>query len=249
MKHHILEGFTLRKFVVLALSALLTLTLQVNVFAAPFAEMSMNVSDVVDTGDGLEFTLNIDISEPSEPYSSLDFNLVSSDYECLAIVDNSQSGDRSDLDITFAPGYGNAYHKGRIDDASNAVSYLLGVFSSSGGNAITGETNICGIRMHYTGQAAQELSIRDLKLIYKTSDGLIDSVAIESDALLTVTPDIYVEIARDDTPLSQWPEDPVVQESSDDGPGTYWYIAGIIIVIAAISGLVIKRRKNLKAGK
>ena len=226
------------------MGALLLLVPYRNAFAAPLAAPRMAASDVVDTGDGVEFTLSIDISEPSEPYSSLDFNLVSSDYACLAIVDRSPDADRSSLAVAFAPGYGNAYHEGRIDSASGAVSYLIGIFSPSGGNAITSETNICAIRMRYTGQEAQELAIRDMKLIYKTSDGLIASVPIESHGVLTIAPEIFAVIEENSTPLSPWSD-----ERRITGAGASVVVSGAIAAISVVSLLAIKRRKGKKAAR
>jgi hypothetical protein len=239
-----LEVFALKKLYALVLSALFILSAPAKTLAAPYAEPSMSALDAVDTGDALEFTLRIDIGEPSEPYSALDFNLVSSNFMSLSIASDSLGGDGSGLAIEFVQGYGSANHKGRIDETSGAISYLMGIFSPSGGNAISGDISVCSIRIRYEGQEPETLSIKDLRLIYVTADGFIDSVRIEPGVLFAVSPEAFVDIDGKGIPLTSEVDHPTATETSDKPVRYLWYIVGAICMIAAISAILAKRRKK-----
>ena len=169
--------------------------------AAPAAELTMHISDWEQVDEAVELNLVIDIGSPSEPYASLDFNLVSSSEEHLSVVDLSEAGDKSKLAFDFSPDYGGAYHAGRIDEASGSVRYLVGIFSQSSGNNIAAETNICVVRLRYTGDLEQELSLENLKLIYKNTDGEITSTALEARVSQSISPADFAQITNEPTPL------------------------------------------------
>ena len=170
-------------------------------FAAPDAELAMSIEDWEQIGDAVEFNAVIDIGKSSEPYASLDFNIVSSSEEDLSIVDLSDTGDQSKLAVDFSPDYGGAYHNGRVDETDGSVRYLVGIFSRNSGNNITDETNICTVRFRYTGSLEQELSLENLKLVYKNSEGKITSVAPEAKVSQSISSTEFVEISNGVTPL------------------------------------------------
>ena len=189
-------------FVTCLLLVLCSFCLTSVALAAPTAYLSMHIADWEQIGDVVEFNVIIDIGKPSEPYASLDFNIVSSSKEHLSIVDLSEAGDESRLAFDFSPDYGGAYHKGRLDEANGSVSYLAGIFSQNSGNNITAETNICTVKFRYTGNLEQELSLENLKLIYKNSDGKITSVAPEGNISKNISPADFVQSSDRTSPLS-----------------------------------------------
>ena len=147
--------------------------LVLTVSAAPDAEVSMTVTNAVREGDDVILTVDISIGSSAEPYASLDFNLVSSDSEQLSVAKKNSDGDADALDISFVPEYGGAYHKGRIDDASGEIRYLVGVYAQSSGNIISDATNLCTVKLRYSGEEMQTLSIEDMRLVYKNASGEI----------------------------------------------------------------------------
>lgn len=213
--------------------------------AAPAADMKAELSDFTADGDGMLFTLSVAMGAPSEPYASLDFNLVCSDNEMLAIVDNSEQGDRSNLDISFPPAHGSAYHKGRIDELTGAISYLIGIFSPVGGNAITDETEVCTVKLRYTGDEPQTLSLAGLKLVYKDAEGNITSVNGFDDIEFVIDESLFA--AMGDKPASGiWAGLPLGAAQAPGGTNA-WLIVGIALAVAAaavVAFLVIRKRKG-----
>jgi len=230
----------MKYIITLAFVITIAFALSTGVLAATGAEMLLNISDFEAFDDCVEFTLSISLSRATQPYSSLDFNLVSSDYHNLTITNNNPDGSEDDLAISFVSGYGSAYHKGRVVEDSGEISYLIGIFSTSGGNTIIDETDICSVRLRYSGITPQHLSIRDLRLIYKTPAGLIDSVLIASPDELTISLDLFVEMEDLAIATSEW----------NDGKVSllkYWP-ALLCIVCIVICSSIIKARLKRKAG-
>ena len=227
-------------FTVCLFLVIFSFCLAFNAVAAPTADLAMHIADCEQIGDAVEFNVVINIGDPSEPYASLDFNIVSSSEEYLSIVDLSEVKDKSRLAVEFVPDYGGAYHKGRIDEADGSVSYLVGIFSRNSGNNITAETNICTIRFRYTGSAAQELSLENLKLVYKNSNGEITGVSSEAKTIQSISPTELVHISNGLTPLFG-----NASELEDSAlPSTIIYI--LIVSAAMIVALILfgKRKKK-----
>ena len=209
---------------VMVLSVFAVLTLSGGALALPAADLRMSITELDVRDSATEFTMQIDVSAPSEPYASLDFNLVSSNSESLQIIDNSEAGDRSDLDIEFTPNFSGAYHKGRIDETSGAISYLIGIFSMEGGNKVTEGTNICSIRFRYTGEAEEQISLDNLKLVYKNTDGAIESVNHGEAVKYAIGPATFVQVPSEEVPLANG-----VPKAIANGP------AMMILVLSALS--------------
>lgn len=220
---------------------LLLVPFAVNAAAAPSAEIITKFSDPVTENDGSQtITMYISVSAPTEPYASMDFNLVSSSAEHLSIVDKSAAGDRSDLDITFTSDYGGAYHKGRIDEATGAISYLIGIFSTEGGNPITEETDICTVKLRYSGQVPQTVAVTDMKLVYKNEAGEIVGSPVTDDVSLIVSADLFME--KSSIPLGAF------TEITSDDPLFYVLIGvGLLVVIGLVVLLVVRKRKKTAA--
>ena len=165
------------------------------VLAAPTAELSMTITDWQQVDDAVEFDLEINVGMPSEPYASVDFNIVSSNEKQLHIADLSENGDKSKLSIEFTSDYAGVYHKGRINEDDGSVSYLVGLFSQSSGNNITDKTSVGSVKFRYSGDLAQELSLCNLKLVYKNKDGEITGASSNAIVSMQVSPDMFTAIA------------------------------------------------------
>lgn len=212
--------------------------------AAPSAEMEVTLSDVQENEDGWLFTLNIEMLAPTEPYASLDFNLVCGDHEHLAIVDNSEAGDRSALDIKFTKDYGSANHKGRINSETGAISYLIGIFSQVSGNAIKEQTHVCAVTLCYTGSEPQSLSLEKLKLVYKDASGKITSVSDFPEVSFTIDPDFLANAA---ITIADG-EDPLANMSASNIDPLLIVAFSLVAVLAAVIVLMLLRnRKNKMA--
>ena len=173
-------------------------------FAAPTADLSMQITEYEQVGDAVEFNVIIGVGKPSEPYASLDFTISSSDEERLHIVDLSASKDKSPLAFEFTPEYGGVYHKGRINEIDGSVSYLVGFFSQASGNNIADEANICSVRFRYTGDSEEEISLENLKLVYKNPKGEIAGVTSDAKISRTIVPadpSSSVQVSDDETLL------------------------------------------------
>ena len=227
---------------IVVVALLATLFLSISIYAAPAAELSMNITDVDVLDDTTEFTVNIGISKPSEPYASLDFSIVSSNSENLQIVDRSESGDRSNLDIEFpSEDYGGVYHKGRIDETSGAISYLVGVFSQESGNNISDEADICSVRFRYNGEAPAEISLDGLKLVYKNSNGDIDN----AEAKTSIKQEVTLEaLSGNRVPLSS-----AALGQDSESPSLSGYVFIVIAAVAVLFALQWIIRKRLAAKK
>ena len=220
-------------FTVCLLLMIFSFCLASGALAAPVADLTMHIADLEQIDGGVEFNVVIDIGKPSDPYASLDFNIVSSSEEHLSIVDLSEAGDKSRLAVDFSPDYGGAYHKGRIDETDGSVSYLVGIFSRNSGNNITDETNICTVRFRYTGSLDQELLLENIKLIYKNSDGEITSTPLEKNVSQSVSLTELVQIDDGLTPLSG---DVMSLSESGASPSVvvYMLIASAALIVALI---------------
>jgi hypothetical protein len=228
-----------------AASLLLACGLAATVFpaasAVPSAEASMVISDVAMADDGLIVTVDIAVSAPSEPYASLDFNLITSDLGKLSVVDLDDDPDVAELDIDFTPDYGSAYHQGQDDAESGGYRYLIGIYSRAGGNLIGDAVPVCSVRLRYSGDEPQTLRIRDMKLVYVDDGGdvLFTPVASEP-AALTVDGSLFAAgIPEMPLPLSE-----------ARLPARSWHNAAIMFAIgvAACCAAVILIRTKRKGG-
>ena len=148
-----------KKLLSVCLGALVTIGLliaSISVLAAPSAGPSMTLAGV--TVDGSDLIVNVDIAigSPSEPYASLDFNLVSSSSASLTLES-----------VTYPnlPGISGAANLTGTAEG-NGHRWMIGIASTGGaGNLITGAVDICTVRLRYSGSASQTLSLRDMKLI------------------------------------------------------------------------------------
>ena len=198
--------------------------------AIPTAEVSMEIKDVEVADDGFIFTLDITVAKPSEPYASLDFNLITSDYATLSIIDLNGDPEVTELDIDFAPGYGKAYHPGEEDSDTGGHRYMMGIFTQAANNGISDEMTICSVKMHYHGDATQTLRIRDMKLVYVNSaGGVASSPIISSNALASVDNDILRGMIE------------TVPESSDQNSNIILVVLAVIVCAGAVF-LFIRRR-------
>ena len=221
--------------------------------ATPAADLSMQIADWEQVGDAVEFNVVIDIGTPSEPYASLDFSIVSSNEERLHIVDLSEIRDKSKLAFDFSPDYGGVYHKGRIDEADGSVSYLVGLFSQTSGNNIMDETNICSVKLRYSGDLEQELSLENLKLVYKNPDGEITGVTSEAKVSQNISQSSFVQIPDETSPLSDEPaalsDSPVSLPEDGASPSVFVYIltAAAVLIVALIAFRKRQRSKRKSA--
>jgi hypothetical protein len=179
---------------------LLTALVTMQVYAAPNAEIGASITDVKSEGGALHFNLNVDVGTPTETYSSLDFSLVSAEPEHLYIEKDPENDSEKNLKITFPEQYGNAYHKGRLDD-NGAMRHLIGIFSQSGQNDIDSETEICSISMVYDGDAPVLLSLEGLQLVYIDDGGAVSSAKVDSEWRQEIDGNLLVTIGENETPL------------------------------------------------
>ena len=207
--------------------------LSASALAAPAATLQMALSDVAVAEDDIMFTVDISIDVPSEPYASLDFNLVSSDSGALSIAPKNPENESGGLDITFAEGYGSAYHNGRFD--GDVVRYLLGIYGRTSGNVITDATGICSVRMKYAGDAAQTLSVSDLKLVYKNPNG-----AIVSSPVTAELPSL--DISRDSLLLAIEDEKPPLSNGLG-GLGALQISIFILLLAIGVTALLYRRKR------
>ena len=213
--------------------------------AAPAAELSMTITDMERVGDAVEFNVVIDIAKPSEPYTSLDFNIVSSNGESLHIVDLSEQEDKSSLAFEFTPDYGGVYHKGRVNEEDGSVSYLVGLFSQESGNNIAEGTNICTVRFRYTGDSEEEVSLAGLKLIYKNSEGEIAGASTEASVNLLISQENFEQFSDDEIPLENAEnEEPAAADAeemppSSQSPSPMVYALGALAVALVISAIAL----------
>ena len=231
----------MRRFLVLVVCAVWGLLLAVSALAVPDAEVSMVISDAVREKDNIVFTVSISADSPTETYASLDFKLVSSDGEKLSVVEKaSESGD---LDIYFTPDYGGAYHKGRTGGSGSELSYLIGIYAQTGGNVISDATDICSVRMRLTGEETQTLSIEDMKLIYKNTDGEIVGEPISMEL-----PTLYIDDGITHAPIPGSGAAGRLSESDNTAmhPALYMLIG---VVLAAVIAILVTRVKKKKPSK
>ncbi|MDR0818602.1 MAG: hypothetical protein LBN43_03400 [Oscillospiraceae bacterium] len=216
----------------------------ITAFAAPSTEVTFGVSEAIADGNDIIVTVDIAVTSPTEPYASLDFNLVSSDYEHLAILDLDDDEEVTELDIAFAPDYGQAYHSGRFDDETSGYRYLIGIYSQSSGNQITEATEVCSVRLRYSGDITQTLLIRDMKLVYIDDVGGVASAPINSDsAILTIDSNVLRELTNDPIPLGS---EPVSNElaSTSGIPFAVWIAVGVLVVLASTTVVFVFRKKK-----
>jgi hypothetical protein len=205
--------------------------------AAPSAEAAMSVSKVEETGDGLVLTVDVAVGTPSEPYASLDFNLVTSDPDNLAIIDLSDGSGDPSLDISFPPGYGKAYHAGQDDPQTGGARYLIGIFSQTAGNNITEATPVCSARLLYKGDEPQSLSVRDMKLVYVDGEGGVAAAPASSeDVVVQVDAGLLADVAEARAPLSDGPG------AEGGGIPPYGWAALAVTACLAVALLMARRR-------
>ena len=224
--------------------------LEMSAFAAPSANVEITISDAVQTAEGIIFTADIDMDSPSEPYASLDFYLVSSDSGHLSIIETNAGSESPGLDITFTEEYGGAYHNGRFDKTSGEGRYLIGIYGKTSGNVITDATHICSVRMLYTGEATQTLSIRDMKLVYKDADGVIagapitgalPSLGIDATALEAV-------LLESEVPMSDLTDIGENREESGGAlPPLLYVLIGVAVTALLLVIVLIAQKKRSRA--
>lgn len=220
--------FNMNKLSIITLISIIALiTLSVPAYALPDASVKMAIRDAKWEGEEIIFTVDISIDSPSEPYSSLDFNLVSSNNEKLSIINKNPGSDNGALDITFAEKYGSAYHPGRFDESSGEGRYMMGIYSQTGKNDITEATDVCSVRMKYSGTDTQVLSISDLKLVYENANG-----AIVNTAIATGLPSLQIN------------ESIVASESL-----SIYIIIGALVALAIIATLIVLGIRKQKSKK
>jgi hypothetical protein len=210
------------------------------VSALPSAEAAIRISDAVYDGGDIIVTAEIAVGAPSESYASLDFNLVSSDYERLQIVDLNDSEEVTELDVAFAPGYGHAIHKGRPDGDTGGYRYLIGIFSQTGGNLIDGATDICSVKLRYSGEEPQTLLVRDMKLVYVDEAGGVGSAPVGDPAVLTIDRNLVVELDDSEVPLSS-PSLP----GGGNIPPVLWLVIGVLAGASATGVTLAIRKKRI----
>ena len=252
-----------------AMVLIMSLWVSVPVLAAPTAVVDMSISDAVLSGDDLLVTVNIALSKPSEGYASLDFYLVSSSYEHLAIASGKGP---NDLDITFAQGYGGTSHKGKTDSDGIGYRWLMGIFSQVSGNRITESVEVCTVNLCYRGTAPETLSLKDMTLNYLDGEGKVLSTVLSTDsAKLTIDrsllspeptnpatdtahPVSSVPTSTAPTPVSTTPtsastapaSSPPLTGGDDSSFPTVWVIIAVIsfIVLAAVTVLWVRQEKK-----
>ncbi|MDR1438685.1 MAG: hypothetical protein LBJ10_01320 [Clostridiales bacterium] len=259
----------------LLVSCALAAAVSAAAFAVPSAEASMAVSGAEAEGDEIIVTVDIAVTAPSEPYASLDFNLITSDRAKLSVIDLNDDPEVAELDISFAPGYGSAYHQGQDDPDTGGYRYLVGIYSQTAGNLIDGAVDVCSVRLRYSGDEPQSLRLRDMKLVYvgEGGDVLFEPVATDAEALavdaslvaeLSDEPDEPVEpdtLDIQDAPVAlgaaeptpgdaveaDLPEMPVpLSEAVQPGRPWYFYAMWIAIAAAACCAAVILIRRRRK---
>ena len=191
------------------------------VIVVPETRVDFSIADAVKEGEDIIVTVDIALETPSEPYASLEFNLVSSNHEDLAIINLGEDQENPDLDITFNPDYGQAYHKGRPDSDTGGYRYLMGIYSQTGGNLIDDAVEVCSVKLRYKGTVPQTLLIRDLKLVYLDDVGGVASAPINTDdAVLTIDP----SLVKSNFPI--------------------WIVAIVAAVVVIAAVLLLMRRKD-----
>ena len=232
------------------LFAISLICLTPSVLAAPVAELSMRIADWQrddHDDDSVIFDLEIDVGVPSEPYASLDFNIVSSDEAKLHIIDLSANGDKSKLAIDFSSEYSGVYHKGRVNEADGSVSYLVGLFSQSSGNNINAETSVSTVRLRYTGDSVVDLSLSDLKLVYKNGDGEITAAPSDKSVRMQISLDRFIDTVRQeqqenistDTDSVELPEINVPLNDAERSNTELPYVIICLLIAAGLTILVI----------
>ncbi len=222
--------------------------LAVSALAAPSAEVALNVLDAETLDGQCTLTVEIAVTAPGEPYASLDFNLITSSYDSLRVVDLDDDPEVTDLDIDFAPGYGNAYHGGQDDPATGGYRYLIGVFSQSTGNNITDAVTVCTLRLSYSQGASATLQVRDLKLVYVDKEGGVAAAPVASEnAVLTIDGDTLALLDGDSVPLEG------AQTPLSDAPASSfsWILYAVIALAAAIglTAVLVFRSKKATADR
>jgi len=232
------------------LYAISLICLTLPALAAPVAELSMRIADWQREGqydDAVIFDLEIDIGVPSEPYASLDFSIVSSDEAKLHIIDLSANGDKSNLAIDFSSEHSGVYHKGRVNEADGSVSYLVGLFSQSSGNNINTETSVSTVKLRYTGDSMVELSLSDLKLVYKNAGGEITAAPSDKSISMQISHDSFVdtvwqeqsEDVSTDTNSVELPEVSVPLNDAERSNTELPYVIICLLIAAGLTILVI----------
>ena len=206
---------------------LVSIFLCIGATTAPSADLTMTITDSVTKNCAIEFTLKIDVAKSSEPYASLEFNIVSSNSQKLHIIDLSEEVGKSNLDIEFSPEFGGVYHKGRIDETRGTISYLVCLFSMENGNPISEKTNVCTVRFRYESDSAEEILLKDLKLVYKNADNIIDSAKIETNQKQAISNELFLDL-----------------NNSENNTITYILITFVSILIFIIILRIVKRKKT-----
>jgi hypothetical protein len=161
--------------------------------AIPAAALSGRVAGAEMQEDGgFRFTLGVSVSESADAYCAMDFNVVSSDHARLHILDLAAEPDEKLFEISFAEDFGTAYHKGRVDEATGEIDYLVGIFDQSSQNGIKDAMDVCGITFVYEGGEPQTIRLENLQLVYFDAEGAVRSekrgdaavIEISEDALL-----------------------------------------------------------------
>jgi hypothetical protein len=238
--------FQVKKILTAIICALVLAAFPIMAFAAPSAEVGLTVTDAVNDSDDIIITVDIAISEPSNPFASLDFNLISSDYNSLSIVDLGDT-EAVNLDISFTQEYGHMVHNGRADEATGGYRYLIGIYSQSGGNLINEATDICSVRLRYSGDEVQTLSVSDLKLVYIDSSGEVTSAKINTESVsLSIDNNIVAEFDETEVPFSQ---SVVFGEPEDDRPVVLWVIIAVlataVVALSAAVAVITRKKKRV----
>ena len=227
------------------ISAALLLCLCPAAKAAPTAELRMEVGDYETVDGGVMFTLNIGIDAPSEPYASLDFSIVSGNGARLHIVDLSEEADSSELAFEFTPEYGGVYHRGRTDETSGAVSYLVGLFSRESGNNIADASHICAVKLLYTGDSAVQLSLENLKLVYKNAEGDITGAPSGAVVSQSISPERFPSLDGETMTETMTPLAGAMSWFETASTSPVCYVAAVAAL--AIVALVYVQRTKRKA--
>ncbi|MDR2671363.1 MAG: hypothetical protein LBC26_06560 [Oscillospiraceae bacterium] len=220
--------------------------------AAPSAEVALSIADAVyESGESGDIIVTVDIAvgAPTEPYASLDFNLVSSDYEHLRILDLDDDEKVTALDIMFTPDYGQAYHRGRVDEETGGYRYLMGIYAQTGGNLIAGATDVCTVRLRYRGEETQTLQLRDVKLIYIDDTGGVGDAPVDSSfALLTIDRHVMTAVDGQDVPLGSMPawDEPVTVPATGDVPALWIVLSALAGAAAVLAAVIIMRWVHAK---
>ncbi|MDR1961888.1 MAG: hypothetical protein LBQ16_06355 [Gracilibacteraceae bacterium] len=168
--------------------------------ATPSAQLQGNITEYSREADGTHFTVEVLVSAPTEDYAALDFTLASADHERLFIEEIPDSDSEKNLSIEFPRQYGNAYHNGRLNEATGAFSHLIGIFSPSGQNDIREATTVCSVSMVYTGGEPVDLSLEDLQLVYMEEDNTVASVKLDSGFTLPISAALFQTVPPEQVP-------------------------------------------------